>query len=84
MYIDLDAYSASKKAIVSWLSSRARKDLTDNMTMISAVTFCPCIVVGFYAGEAFGWDEDIIKYIRRLIDFYGYDSILNKPEGCPI
>lgn len=84
MYVDVGAYDASKKAIVNWLSTRDQKDLISNVSMIAVITSCPCIVVAYYAGEAFGWSDELIRYAKRLIEFYGYDTILNKPEGSPV
>jgi hypothetical protein len=84
MYIDVGAYTASKKTIINWLSTRDRKELRNDMSMIAVITSCPCIVVAYYTGEAFGWPEEVVAYIKRLIDFYGYDEIANKPEGSPI
>ena len=84
MYIDIGAYFASKKTIISWLSVRDRKNLISNISMIAAITSCPCIAVAYYAGEEFGWTPEIAKYIKKMIDFYGYDEIRNKPEGSPI
>lgn len=84
MQIDLETYSASKRVIINWLSGRNPKDLLGNISMIATSTHCPCIVVAYFAGEAFGWTEELAQYIRRLIDFYGYDEITNKPEGSPV
>lgn len=83
MYIDLETYSASKRAVITWLSTRNREDLLSDISMASTFTFCPCIVVAYYAGEAFGFTEGLKKYIENLKDFYGYTEILNKPEGSP-
>lgn len=83
MQIDLSSYEASKKVIVSWLSSRKNRDLMYNISMASVITSCPCIVVAYFAGEAFGWTEELDTYIKSLIKFYGYTSIVNKPEGLP-
>lgn len=84
MYVDLDAYAASKKAIVNWLSTRNQKDLISNLSMVAAITHCPCIVAAYFAGEAFGWNEDLIKYVKMLTAFYGYTEILNKPKDSPV
>jgi hypothetical protein len=83
MHIDVGAYEASKRTIVNWLSNRDPKDRSADISMIAVTTGCPCIVVAYYAGEAFGWTEEIKKYIQKLVDFYGYTDISNKPEGSP-
>jgi hypothetical protein len=83
MYIDVNAYIESKNTIVNWLAIREQKDLIINISMIAVITSCPCVVVAYYAGEAFGWSTEVVKYIARLIEFYGYDQIDNKPLGGP-
>jgi hypothetical protein len=83
MTIDLDAYSGSKKAIHAWLASRKKEFLLSNITSLAVFTHCPCIVVAYYAGEQFGFSEELVAYIVQLKKFYGYTKILNKPEGSP-
>lgn len=84
MHIDLGAYEGSKNLIVNWLSGRDPKDLMHNISKIAVSTHCPCIVVAYFAGDALGWTEELVKHIKSLIEFYGYSEIANKPEGSPI
>lgn len=84
MKVDIDTYSKSKDFVISWFHSKGMKDIDYTIGTMSPITFVPCIVIAYWLGEETKWDPLCIEAVKRLVDFYGYTEILNKPEGSPI
>jgi len=84
MTIDISLYEASKKRIVSWYESHGNGDIKGSIGFLASSYSVPAIVVAYWLGELSNWHPDIVKSIVTIRDFYGYTSIINKPEGSPI
>lgn len=83
MILDIDRYAANKQFIQDYYRSHKNEPLTRMIALLSTSTMVPCVVVSYYVGEAAGWPEEVVKSIKRLTEFYGYDEVLNKPNGAP-
>lgn len=85
MTIDLDRYTINKPFIQEWY--RKNKDKNDNIRNVVSVwaanTSCPCIVLAFYLAEDVGFIKELTDTIDSLIEFYGYEEILNQPPKSP-
>ena len=82
---DIAKYEASKQFIKNLYERN--KDREDHQTMISvfaASSHVPCIVIAYWLGELSNWHPDVVSNIKTLIESYGYEEILNKPNGSPI
>jgi hypothetical protein len=82
--IDCKAYEVNKKFIIAWYDNWGHKKPEDSIASMAVATGTPCVVCAFWIGEYTGWPQWSLDSIERLIKFYGYDQILNMPEGCPI
>lgn len=67
-----------------WYEEKGNGDINYAISLMSSVTSVPAIVVAFWIGELTKWDAVAINTIRVLIDYYGYDEIINKPHNSPI
>lgn len=84
MVIDIGKYKINKKYIQDWyFRNKDDKDIGRMIATLACATMCPCIVVAFWVGEASNWRPETIVCIQRLIKFYGYTGVLNKPESSP-
>lgn len=84
MRIDLDTYSVNKKFCIDWFNSKGGKDIKRSVGMLASMTHVPCIAIAYWLGEETNWHPDAISSIKSLVDFYGYTTIENKPQGAPI
>lgn len=84
MTIDLSTYSINKDYIQSWFLKKGAGDVNYSISMLSSMTMVPCIVIAYWIGEIDGWSPASVRAITRFIDFYGYTSVLSKPEGAPL
>jgi len=81
---DIAKYEASKQFVKNLYDrNEGREDLKSLISIISASSHVPCIVVAFWIGELSYWHTDVIENIEVLIKAYGYKKILNKPKGSP-
>lgn len=84
MTVDIEKYSVNRAYIKSMYESRFKDDPNRAIGYLASMTMVPCIVVCFYLAEVDGFTPFWIEQINEFIDFYGYTSIENKPENCPI
>lgn len=84
MRIDLAAFDANKNFVLNWFNTTGAKDPKRTISMMASALGVPCIVIAYWLGVETEWDPRVIESIKRLIDFYGYTDIENKPEGAPI
>lgn len=84
MRIDLSLYDGSKEFVITWFHTKGGEQINYTVSMMAAVAHVPCIVIAYWLGVETNWHPDSIACIKRLIDFYGYDSIENKPPNAPI
>lgn len=83
MKIDLETYSANKKYIQDWATTKGASDPAGCIAILASVTFCPVIVVAYWVGEVSGWPPKVMQSIKSIKEFYGYTEIENKPPGAP-
>lgn len=83
MVVDINKYVLSKEFVQNYLKKNTAFDTRGAISMISATSGVPVIVCAFYAGEIFGWTDEILGAIRSLRDSYGYTDIINMPEDFP-
>lgn len=83
MIEDLNTYKVQKKHAQRWFLEKGNGDVDRAISTIAIMTSCPCIVVTYWIGEVNGWSIEVKEAIDRLMDFYGYEKILNIPDSCP-
>lgn len=81
---DFAKYSRERKEFVQrWTLENTHVDRSSIISIMAQSSACPCIIVAYWIGEVLDWPEDIKKSVDRLIEFYGYTELLNKPKGSP-
>lgn len=83
MIEDLDTYKVQKPHAQRWFLEKGNGDVDRSISTIAIMTSCPCIVTAYWIGEVNGWSPEVKEAIDRLMDFYGYEKILNIPDSCP-
>lgn len=85
MRVDVDSYKLNKPFVRQWYEKH-KVDYTPSksIAILAVSTMVPCIVIAYWIGEITNWPPEIICSIERLMLFYGYTEILNKPAGAPL
>ncbi len=85
MTVDLEYCGRVNKAYVfKWWKDHEGTDRSFAISILAGITTIPCITIAYWLGEANGWESaDLKDSVDTLIAFYGYNNIVNKPEGCP-
>lgn len=84
MHIDIAKYERSKSFVLDFYYGKGRKEVNYTVSMGAIIYMVPCIVIAYWLGEELGWPPEVVGKIDRLIKFYDYKEILNKPPGAPI
>lgn len=84
MTLDIAKYGSSKDLVLRWFHDKGQGEINRTISMMGSVTQVPCIVIAYWLGAETNWSADSVEAIKKLQDFYGYDSIENKPDGSPI
>ena len=84
MVIDLKTFENHKKFVISWFHTKGGDDVGRTIAIMAGSMFIPAIVIAYWLGEETNWNEDSVTSVKRLISFYRYTKIYNKPENSPI
>jgi hypothetical protein len=88
MNVDINKYAINKDFVFKKYKAhkelKGDEELSPLISLLACATMCPCIVVGYWIGEASNWHPDVVESIKRLTKFYGYTNIMGKPPGAPI
>lgn len=83
MTIDIGGYDASKQTVLNYFHGKGGRDIQKTISMMAQAAHVPCIVIAHWLGVETNWHPDTTRAIKRLKDFYGYTTLLNRPEGSP-
>lgn len=77
----MDLYKSSKPAAKRWYEQYKDKvKPEDTINRVVGLTGAPCVVVGYWLYEFSNWDPYFIGFIERMMAFYGYEAVANKPD----
>ena len=83
MTIDLNNYSELLKVAVQRHFLNRTDEAKKRILEISGPFAVPCIAIVFWCGEVSNWPDYLKISHDSLMEFYGYEKIVNKPENCP-
>ncbi len=83
MTLDLNTYSINRPYIQQWYRESVDKDISNAVSILASATQTPCIALCFYLAEDIGYNEEIVKIMDRLVQFYDYKHILNQQPDSP-
>lgn len=78
MIYNLETYRHVIKPIIkTWCDNKECKP-RECLGELALATSCPIIVVGYFIGELYGFDESLLAQLARLEIFYKIESIEGK------
>lgn len=75
MIMDSKHYRSRKDAIVKLVNAYTGGEMKRRLAEISIATGVPIIVVYTFYVEEFGGNEEALRYMERIMEFYGYDAV---------
>jgi hypothetical protein len=76
MVINLDKYRVNVPAVKVWMENRPDRDPIETLGELAVATNVPLIVIVYYAGELFGFSEELKQFSERIKEFYGIKDVL--------
>lgn len=81
--VDLRSYHRQKQISIEWYYTKGRQDAGYTIGTLSCYTHIPSVIVALWLGEEIGFNDEIVRKIKTLVNFYGYDTLLGAPENLP-
>jgi hypothetical protein len=83
MKVNLDHFIMAKEGLQRTFVAQNDRDMERAISVVSASTHVPVIVVAFYVGEFLGWPQEVLEIIGRLKKSCRCTEVLGIPESFP-
>lgn len=77
MTLDADRYRLNVSLVEYLTKDKSPKERLELISLLAVTTGVPVIITACYIGELYGFNEEILKRIERLKDFYKIKEVLN-------
>jgi hypothetical protein len=83
MRVDLEHFQLVKVGLQRTFVAQNDRDVERAISVVSASTHVPVIVVAFFVGELLGWSDEVVEIIGRLKKSCNCTEVLGIPTDFP-